>query len=180
MKEYLSCGIAKRIIIRSQNEDESKDEILVRIGRNIDLNLYDRIDNEEYIILNIKKEIFQKNVYELVNEQINKIVMCEFDKAYTLYQLEELKNVKYDELIHISKLRGIKAFYFKRGDEKSNDISYLDLERKCKIYCDLIQISQTGETFFECYQGMFTYFRNCIINSSENPLKTALVIALTN
>lgn len=32
MREYLSCGIAKRIIIRSQNEDESKDTILERIG----------------------------------------------------------------------------------------------------------------------------------------------------
>lgn len=180
MKEYLSCGIAKRIIIRNEKENESNDAILGRIGKNIDLNLYDRIDNEEYIILNIKKDILQKNAYELVNEQINKILMDEFNKVYTQYQLKELKNVKYDELIRISKFRGIDAFYFKRGDEISNDISYLDLERKCKIYCDLIQISQTGETFFECYSGMFTYFRNCIIKSSENPLKTALVITLTN
>ena len=115
MKEYLSCGIAKRIIIRNEKENESNDAILGRIGKNIDLNLYDRIDNEEYIILNIKKDILQKNAYELVNEQINKILMDEFNKVYTQYQLKELKNVKYDELIRISKFRGIDAFYFKRG-----------------------------------------------------------------
>lgn len=180
MREYLSCGIAKRIIIRSKNEDESKNTILERIGRNIDLNLYDRIDNEEYIILNIKKEIFQKNVYKLVNEQVNKILMHEFDKEYTQYQLKDLEDMKYDELIQVSKRGGINAFYFKRGDEISNDISYLDLEGKCKVYCDLIQFAQTGETIFECCKGMFTYFRNGIINSSENPLKTAIVITLTN
>lgn len=143
------------------------------------MNLYDIIENEEYIILNIKKDIFQKNVYKLVKEEIDKIVMYEFDKAYTQYQLKEIEKMKYEELIKISKTGGINAFYFKRGDETSNDISYLDLKGKSKIYCDLIQISQTGETFFECYRGMFTYFRNCIINSSDNPLKTTMVITLT-
>lgn len=180
MREYLSCGFAKRIVIRSRKEDESKEKILERIGQNIKLNIYDIINDDDYIILNIKKAIFEKNIYELVKEQINKQSMCEYEKLYMEYEVKKIKDKNYEDLIALAKNHEIGIFYFKRGGEFQNDISYLDPEEKCEIYCDLIELFQTGETFFECYNEIFRYFRKCIINSSDNEIKSAMVITMAN
>ena len=172
MREYLTCGIAKRIVIRSEDEQEDKETILERIGQNIDLNLYNRIDDEEYIILNIKKDIFEKNVHELIDEQTKRFYMNEYEKIFIGYQLKDLKNMKYEEIL--------KYFNIKRGDSVTNNISYLDSTGKCVIYCDLLEFFGTGDTFFECYNDIFTYFRNCIINSSKNAIRTSMVITMTS
>lgn len=178
MREYLTCGLVKRMVIRSKNEEDNKELILERIGQNVDLSLYNRIDDDEYIILNIKKDIFEKNIYELVCEQVSRFSLREYEKLLVEYELKELKNMDYEGLIKCAKRNPISTFRFKRGDG-DNDISYLDPKGECVIYCDLIQFIQTGETFFECYNEMFTYFRNCIISSSNNPIRTAMILTLT-
>ena len=42
MGRYLSCGIATEITILKRNNEEN-DIIMERIGKNIDLNIYERI-----------------------------------------------------------------------------------------------------------------------------------------
>ena len=58
------------------------------------------------------------------------------------------------------------------------DISYLDSEGSCEIFCNLIDFIGDGKVLFECYNEIFTYLRNCIINSSSNPIRTAAFITI--
>ena len=48
MGRYLSCGIATKITILKRYNEEN-DIIMERIGKNIDLNIYERIDYDDVI-----------------------------------------------------------------------------------------------------------------------------------
>ena len=38
--------------------------------------------------------------------------------------------------------------------------------------------NEDNETILESYNGLFTYLRNCIINSLNNPIRTSVIITI--
>lgn len=177
MGRYLSCGLAYEISINSRYYDESKDEMLKRIGKNIDLNLYNRYDTEDYIFLRIKEDIFEKHALQFVIEQSK--LFGKYYKRYAEEELPTLENLNYKELIEAAKEQRVLSFQFVRGDGYYNDISYLDPEGKCEICCDLIYFIGDGSAFFEGYYEISMYLRNCIMQASKNPIKGATVVTIT-
>lgn len=171
MSKYLGIGVAIKIYIK--REKYPTKTILSKIDKKINLKNYQiNEDDEKYLILNIKRDVFEQNIYELLKEEHE--YCSENDKKYIESRLEEIKGKGYEELIEIAK-KGIAGFSYHEGKEaKINNISYVKDE--LKMYCDLIWYTLDGKFSYECYFDIFEYMRNHIIRSLKNPLKGAIFI----
>lgn len=177
----LCFGLATKIIIKQNSnfEKESNNERLKRIGEKIDLSLYDRKDYEDYTVLEIKKEIFEENAIKFIVEQY--INMESKDRLSVMAELLRMNDSKYEKIMYYVKNNLINSLQFFDGDKTNNDISYLDSFRKSKISCDLIcYLCRKNIVFDDGYNEMFNYIKKCIQNSSENEIRTAVVIALSD
>lgn len=175
MEQYLQCGIAQKIEIESVYKEDNK-TVLERIGENIDLSLYNINKGPQYIKLEMKKEIFEKYAVDFIKEQLE--LFWKYDKRHFEKNLQRLRNLKYEELIDIAKEKDINNFQFLESKGVWNNISYLDTERFCTIYCDSISYMGLSKVNMNNYNSIFTYLRNCIIKSSDNPIKTSAVITM--
>ena len=175
MGRYLSCGIATKITILKRYNEEN-DIIMERIGKNIDLNIYERIDYDDEIVLQIKKDILEKNIVDFIVEQSN--YFKDGIEKDTLDKLEQLKGLPFEEMIEVAREKYIYKFQFLEGNRVCNDISYLDPHGDNDIYCDIIDFISDGKVFLECYWDIFTYFRNCIIQLSKSPIRTGFVVTI--
>lgn len=175
MGTYLSCGIATKITI-SKRYSEDNDKIIERISKKIDLNLYDRNDYEDGIELILKKELIEKHAVDFAIEQVEKL--SERDKKEAKESIEKLRGLNFEKMIEKAKEEPVYEFQLYEGNRVCNDISYLDPDHNCQIYCDIISIICEGKVFFECYWRMFEYLRNCIIESSKNPIRTATFVTI--
>lgn len=83
MGRYIANGILTTVSIRRRNDPlcankdllEMKDEILSSLSEMLDLNMYDIEANSKYIILELKKEIFNDNIHDLL-KKLDKITHC--------------------------------------------------------------------------------------------------------
>lgn len=178
MGRYLSCGVAYTIYIKNLGDDNKNEEVLSRIGQNIDLSLYDRSDekNDKYIILKMKKDIFEKNIVEFIEEQSN--YFDQYSRTKIKQDLEKIKGKEYKELMEIATKHSLQSFCFFKGNEICNDAFYLDSDMKSLIFCDIIDFYSTGKILIENYAIFFSYLRRCTIETSNNPIKTALVLTI--
>ena len=172
MGRNFCCGIAKIIIIKNVANEENE-IILKRIGKNINLKIYNILYAEKYIVLNMKDEILEQNIYEFIKEQSKYFDLK--SQKHIENDIKQLKEIEYNKLIKNNKLSTIK---FKRGNEFCNDISYVDEERKSIMYCDIITYASIKNVFMKNDYMLFSYLRNCIINASDNIIKTSVVVTL--
>ena len=154
MGTYLSCGIATKITI-SKRYSEDNDKIIERI---------------------LKKELIEKHAVDFAIEQVEKL--SERDKKEAKESIEKLRGLNFEKMIEKAKEEPVYEFQLYEGNRVCNDISYLDPDHNCQIYCDIISIICEGKAFFECYWRMFGYLRNCIIESSKNPIRTATFVTI--
>ena len=175
MGTYLSCGIAKTIIVKKSNY--TKEKILGQLEKSIDLNIYmEPYENERYLFLEMKEEFLEKYAVQFVEEQL-KIAVKNYNQQEIYKELvEDLKDKKYEELIKIAECNEYKNFQLIEGNRYSNDISYITND--LTIFADIISYMLDGKFFIECYYDMFRYLRNVIIKSSANPIKTSAVISI--
>ena len=174
MGQFLSCGIAKSIFV--EKASYTKEEILKKLAKSIDLNIYkEPKENEEYLFLDLKENIIEKYAVKFIEEQLE-IAKENSNKLYNTSDIKELENKKYDELMQIADRKEYESFQLLEGDLATNDISYIadDLT----IIADIIIFLLDGKVIMECYNVMFRYFRNQIIRNSTNPIKTTTVISI--
>jgi len=171
MGTYLDIGIATKIYARKEDRwrSYSKEEVLENLGKKIDLNIYNMTDEEDYVILDIKPEIFEKEIGNILSEQLK---YCE-NAEEEMKKIDKLKGLSYNELIDIAEEKSMINFCLMEGA----DISYI--ADRIEVYCDFISILSEGKVFFECYYNMFNYIRNLLVATSKNPLKTAQIITIS-
>lgn len=175
MGTYLCCGIAKRITV--EKERKTKEEILERLKESIDLDIYEEpIENERFLMLEIKKEILENYAIDFIEEQLKIGKQNTTDDRYNRMEIWDLKGKKYEELIDIAKNHECIQFELIEGCIFANDISYI--AKGLRIYADVIIYSSDGKIIMECYNEIFRYFRNLIIKSSNSPIKTAVVVSI--
>lgn len=176
MGRYLNCGIAKTIKIGKDRY--SREEILNKLSKSIDLNIYDAIEErEKYFALELKKDIIEKYAVKFIEEQL-KIAEQDINEVYgDKVSLKELENKKYDELMEIADEKECYNFQLLNGlFGFSNDISYI--ADGLTIGADIIAFLFDGKIIMECYNDVFRYFRNLVIKTSDNPIKTAMVVTI--
>ncbi len=180
MGAYVSCGIAKSIEIEKKGRHYGNykvDEILEEVGKEIDLNIYDIKETERAIYLELKPKIFQENAVPFIKEQLEK---RNLKKDYTKEDLKKLKDLEgksYEELIEIAEEKSCRPFQLIEGCILTNDISYIS-DSKFEMHADIIIYILDGKAFMECYSDIFYYFRKTIIDGSNNPIKSSVVITL--
>ena len=178
MEKYLSFGIATKIVINNTlKEEEDLKEKMRRLGESIDLSLYNIEYTEKSIILEIKKDVFEKNAMKFCIEQWENIEYK--TKFYIIRSFEIMDGVNFDKVIEESKMGLIWGFHFFNSEKVLNDISYIDTLGKSDISCDLFCYLLDAKISLQREECALNYLRNCIINSSHNPIKRAGVIAIS-
>ena len=176
MGRFLECGIAKTIKV--EKDRYSKEKILNKLAKSVDLNIYDAMEErEKYFALELKKDIMEKYAVKFVEEQL-KIAGQDINKICgDKISLKDLENKKYDELMEIANEKECYNFQFLDClFGFSNDISYI--AKDLFICADIIDFLGDGKIIMECYGNVFRYFRNLAIKNSNNPIKTAMVVTI--
>jgi len=177
MGTYLSCGIAKTIKVKKENF--SKKEIIEKLSKAIDINIYDLSeDTDECLKFELKKDIVEKYAVKFAEEQL-KIAEQDINKTdEDSMSLKSLENKKYDELMEILESNQCYNFQLIEGFRFfENDISYIT--KGLLVFADIIKFLDDGKAIMECYSDVFRYFRNQGIENSNNPIKTAMVVTIT-
>ena len=173
MGTFLLCGIAKTIIVKK--ERYTREEILEKIKKTIDLNIYNNpLENEKYLLLEMKREFMEKYAIKFIEEQLEIALENTSEEDKSL--IKELKDKKYDELMEFAEEKQYQNFQLIEGNIYSNDISYI--ANKLTIFADIIVYMIDGKILMECYADMFRYLRNLILKNSNNPIKTSAVISI--
>ena len=166
MGRSLSCGIATKITILKRYNEEN-DMIIERIGKNIDLNIYERIDYDDEIVLQIKKDILEKYIVDFIVEQ-SKYCKDGIEKD-TLDKLEKLKGLPFEKMKEVAREKYIYEFQFLEGSRVCNDISYLDPHGHNDIYCDIIDFIYLDDYMIDTkeFLNVLDSFKNNTVTDSE-------------
>ena len=178
MVKYLTFGIATRIIIHNKlEENEDLKEKINRLNKTIDIDLYNIEYTANSVILNIKKDIFEKYAMKFMFEQWESIENK--SKSYIIEAYKILDGSSYNKIIDDANMGWIGDFRLLENTKILNDISYIDTLGRSDISCDLLTYLVDAKISFQNEECALNYLRNCIINSSYNPIKKAVVINIS-
>ena len=179
MKNYLCFGIATKLIIKNKLEfqEEPLDETLSDLKFKLDLELYDIKYLKNSIVLEIKKDIFEKYAIDFIKEQWLNIDYKE--RFYIIQNFDTLKNLKYEKIMSEVKYGFVRSCHFLSSDKIFNDISYVDILGKSNISCDLFSYLIDGPLLLKNEECTLNYLRNSIIESSENPIRKGAFISIS-
>jgi len=171
MGSHIQFGIAKRMRIK---KTENWKEILERIQQTVGKDFYRVRMRGKEMVLTLKDTVIEKYLVDFIEEQA---MQCDsHTRSCILKETSMLKGKKYTDMVE----------EFDIGDHKllqlSNywaDVSYLDPEQQAEIDVEeRIVYVIGGRTYIDNYAEIFTYLRNAIIASSQNPIRTALVLTM--
>ncbi len=174
MGKYLSLQIAN-IIIANKGK-YTKEEVLEMLKEKIDLDIYEVKEEEEFLFLSLKKEIFCKEITKLMKE-ITQYAEKE-QKMYLNERIKELENIKeYEQVMSIASEEK-DGFKIARERLFNNDISYLLDNKNLACFCEGVSLLSKEGQYISYYGDMFNYFRENIIANLYSKLKTALVVVV--
>lgn len=151
-------------------EEFTKQEILTKLEKSLDLSLYEIREDDEVVLLKLKPDILKQNGKAFFLEQIK------------LYEgnselLENTENF-FDQMGEKTIIEAIKEYkpYMSIGifDYGMWGVTYLD--RELNIYWNGIFFLYEGKVIMECYVELSRYLHNLIRKTSQNPLRNAVVI----
>ena len=173
MGTFLSIGLAKTIFIRKNNTDETFDEMREGLSKNFDLSLYEEITLDKYFVLDLKSEIFEKEIINLLKEISDNA--SEYDKDNIHENMNKMQGKRYEEVKEMAS-NGEISFSCVKGSRVSNDISYL-LDNH-EGFADIMSIICDGKIIMECYSDIFYFMRNIIVNALKSKLRKCVVISI--
>lgn len=178
MGQFLNFGIATTIYAR-KNDRYTPEKIKNALAKCLNLEIYTMYENNNYIYLSLKEDVFMKNYERLMKEEYKA-----FDVDTKHYKVfDEIRNMPYNELLESLEKKDICYPYFQFTDAcgyYSNNISYvLGPQHGIEVSADIITYYISEKVFFEGYYDIFSYVRNKIIASMDNPLKDAVFVTIT-
>lgn len=182
MSKYLCVGIAKEIMVEVRDEKMSK-IVEADFNKKVDENLYDtellfsERTKKLYIIFKLKDDMLAKHAMDLMIEQNQKYLKSRYSRdAIEYYQ--NIKNKSQEEILELINTENNPYLYNFDLGWYGFDIGYLfDIEVNAYI-TEFVTFHCSEKTFMEEYYDFFNYIRNLLINSTENPLRTALAVSL--
>ncbi len=178
MGQNINLGIATTIYAK-KNSTYTPTEIKGALAECLNLEIYTMHENEKYVYLSLKEDIFMKNYEKLIK---NEYKILDFnDKNYEVFN--EIRDMSYNKLLEGLQEKDIchPCFQFTEAyGYFSNNISYiLGSKYNIEVSADIISYYLSEKVFLECYYDLFKYIRNKIILSMDNPLKDAVFITIT-
>lgn len=182
MSKYLCVGLAKEIVVAVRNEEMAK-EVETDFFKTVDKNLYNvkYNSNEDeltsYVMFSLKDDMLAEYAMDLMIEQHQKYIKS----MYSAKAIEYYKKIKSKDKKEIIRLI---------NTENSADLFTFNLgwfgftagcffEKPVKAYITEFTTFHCSEkTYMEEYNDFFRYMRNVLVNSTDNPLRTALAVSL--
>ena len=173
MGQFLYFNIATKIIVSKKhhfsNKSFTKDEILRRLSRNFNMELFDVEEYDDYLQCVLKDEMTKK-------------YLCSFLEEHTQYygredvheEIEKLKDMGPQEVINYITNEDIDYIYFNNYDY----LQYHYLDDKLKIYLEGIFYLSEGKILLECCYHMFRYIHQLIRAPHHNPLEEATYLTI--
>ncbi len=182
MSKYLCVGLAKEIMVSVEDEDMAK-RIEKYFFSIVEKDLYDveltsfENSNKLNLIFKLKDGMLFKHAMDLMIEQNQKYIKSRHSKEAIKYY-QNLKSKSKEEFINLINTENNKFLYnFKLG-WYGFDISYIFEEKVDAYITEFLEFHCSEKTFMEEYSTFFNYMRNLLINSTNNPLRTALAVSL--
>lgn len=173
MGTYLSVAVATTIYIRKNSSSETIDSIKGSLDQNFDLSNYSIDSSEKYFILDLKSEIFEKEIVNLMQEIVD--TLPEAIKSYTNEDIEKIKGKKCSEIMEVSKEHPI-GFQYLDGSIICNDVSYL--LKGHRGFADVIDLVNDGKILMECYSDIFYFLRTNLVKALKSKLRKSVVITI--
>ena len=182
MSKYLCVGLAKEIVVAVSDKEMAK-EVELDFFKKVDRNLYNvkykitEGDRDSYVIFNLKDEMMAKYAMDLMIEQHEKYINSEYSEEAIEY-FKNIKNKDEKEIINLINTENNQNMYTFRLGWFGFDISYLFEKSVYAYITEFTTFHCLEKTFMEEYSDFFRYIRNLLINSTDNPLRTALAVSL--
>ena len=177
MGRHLNFGIATTIYVEKSSKYDLN-EIKSALAKSLNLNIYTMEEDEDYIYLSLKEDVFMKNYEKLIKKEYKRLNVDKEDYAV----FDEIKHLSYDELLEEMKEKTICHPYFQFTSASgycSNDISYMLYDKyHIEISADIITFYLSDKVSFETYYNIFKYLRSKIILNMDTPLKDAVFISI--
>ncbi len=182
MSVYLSVGIAKEIIVEVSNEEMAniiKDEFFEKVDK--DLYDVDFLSTENSRMIDVrfelKDDMLAEHAMDLMIEQNQKYIKSkDSDKAIEYYK--SIKRKSKEEVLKLINTENNPYLYKFSLGWYGFDIGYLFEESVHAYITEFVTFHTSEKTFMEDYYTFFNYMRNLLINSTDNPLRTALAVSL--
>lgn len=182
MSKYLSVGIAKEIIVEAEDEDMAK-RIIKDFFEKVDRNIFDveLVKSKKSEIIDVyfelKNDMLVEHAMDLMIEQNQKYIKSKrSDEAIEYYK--KIKGKNKEQILELINTENNPYLYKFSLGWYGFDIAYLFNERVEAYITEFVTFHTSEKTFMEEYYTFFNYMRNLLINSTDNPLKTALAVSL--
>lgn len=182
MSKYLCVGLAREIVVAVRDEEMAK-EVELDFFKKVDRDLYnvqyEPIDEEKisYLFFNLKDEMMAKYAMDLMIEQHEKYIKSRYSEKAIEY-FKNIKSKDEKEIINLINTENNPNIYTFRLGWLGFDISYLFEKRVGAYITEFTTFHCLEKTFMEEYSDFFRYMRNLLVNSTDNPLRTALAVSL--
>lgn len=182
MSKYLCVGIAKEIMVEVKDEEMAKrieEDFYEKVEKNLfdaELILSERT-NKLYLIFKLNDDILAEHAMDLMIEQNQKYIKSEYsDEAIEYYK--NIKCKSKEEILELINTENNPYLYNFALGWYGFDFAYLFKENVNAYITEFITFHCSEKTFMEEYYEFFNYMRNLLINSTDNPLRTALAVSL--
>lgn len=182
MSKYLCVGLAKEIVVVVRDEKMAK-EVELDFFKKFDKDIYDvKYDAKEdesrsYVIFNLKEVLMAKYAMDLMIEQHEKYIKSKFSEKAIKY-FKNIKSKSEKEVINLINTENESELYTFRIGWCEFDISFLFDMRVDAYITEFTTFHCSQKKYMEEYSEFFRYMRNILVNSTDNPLRTALAVSL--
>ena len=182
MSKYLCVGLAKEIVAVVRDEKMAK-EVELDFFKKFDKDIYDvRYDAKAderrlYVFFNLKEDLMAKYAMDLMIEQHEKFIKSKFSEGAIKYY-KDIKSKSKEEIIHLINTENKEELFTFRIGRYIFNISFLFDVRVKAYITEFTTFHCSQKTYMEEYSEFFKYMRNILLNSTDNPLRTALVVSL--
>ena len=156
MGQYVQLGICnKAIISKTQLEGRvTYEEFIEEMNKELNLELYNIIDDEEKYIFVLKSKALDKDkLIEFLEEQYD---LCYADKVYTQKIIDKMKNISNSEdVINLDKEKKYENFQY--NDYAYGNIYCTKRQHKIVIEYELMVYFIQGKILMECYYDFLKY-----------------------
>lgn len=172
MGQYLHIGICRSLRISKIGEWKkyTKDDLLLELSKNINVKLYEVIEFEDHICLEINQDVVTANVKSLLTEQLE-LLNEKSDNKDKLLELLDCED--YDELLNLSELN---KYYNWHSIQNFNYSLCGDLRHR--VDYKLFGYYFVGKAYMECYNDFFNFIQRLVRKTSDNPLKDTIIVGL--
>jgi hypothetical protein len=182
MSKYLCVGLAKQIVVKVRDEKIAK-EVELDFFNQFDKSIYNveyetnKNGQDLYIVFNLKDDMIVKYAMDLMIEQHEKYIKASYSSEAIEYYKDIKKKDKKEIIELINTEYSLYMYNFKIG-WFGFDVRYLFTKDVDAYITEFLTFHCSEKTFMEEYNIFFKYMRNVLINSTDNPLRTAIVVSL--